>query len=93
MCECIPVNRFYCFLYYGAVNDACVQILEYIKAWKSYLFFCLLYHLIIIIMQAFLKALNIYNSFQVYSVECVSKIKSKLSIAFHAIYVAVRFEY
>ena len=40
-------------------------------------------------MQMYLKALNLYNAFQVYSVDSVSKIKLILSIIFHAIYVAM----
>ena len=36
-----------------------------------------------------LKVLNFWNTCQVHSVECVSKIKSSLSIIFHAIYGAV----
>ena len=45
----------------------CVQILEYIKAWMSYLLFV---HLIIIIVQTYLKALNIQHDCPVYSWYC-----------------------
>ena len=41
------------------------------------------------IMQMYLKILNFWNTCQLHSVECVSKIKSILSIIFHAIYRAV----
>ena len=40
----------------------------------------------IIIMQTCLKVLNFSNACEVHSVECVSKIRSIVSIIFHAIY-------
>ena len=41
------------------------------------------------IMQTYLKALNYWNACQVYAAECVSKIKTILSIIFYSIYGAV----
>ena len=46
-------------------------------------------HYYIIIMQTYLKVINFWNTCQVYSAECVSKIKSILSIILHALYGAV----
>ena len=43
-------------------------------------------------MQTYLKALSISNACQVYSVECVSKTKSILSIIFDTVYGAVYFQ-
>ena len=40
-------------------------------------------------MQTYLKALNYWNARQVYDAECVSKIKTILSIIFYSIYGAV----
>ena len=40
-------------------------------------------------MQRYLKVLNPKNASQTHSVECVSKIKSVLSIIFHAMYGVV----
>ena len=59
-----------------------VQIVGYVLAWGSYSIFCTLHHLIIIIVQTYLKTLNSWNAFQIYLVECVSKISifSQLSI-------------
>ena len=48
-----------------------------------------LHYIIIVIMQTYLKILNFQTACQVYSVECVSKIKSILAIIFHAIYGVV----
>ena len=44
--------------------------------------------IITIIMRNYLKALSFLDTCQVYSVECVFKIKSILSVIFYAIYVA-----
>ena len=57
------------------------------------LFFCSLHHLIIIIVQAFLKTLNLKNACQIYFVECVSKIEHILSVIHYAIYGAVCFQF
>ena len=46
-------------------------------------------YLIVMIVQTYRMILNIYDACQVHYVECVSKIKSILSIIFHAIYGAV----
>ena len=60
-----------------------VQIFGYVLACRSYSFVCTVHHLIIIIVQTYLKALNLLNlinACQIYFVECVSKIKHILPI-------------
>ena len=57
----------------------------------SYSLFANYTHLIDI-MQTCLKALNLQNTCQSYSVECVSMIKSILAIIFHVTYGAVSFQ-
>ena len=52
-----------------------MQIIGYILSWTSYSFVCTLHHLIIIIVQTYLKTLNLWNVCQIYFVECVSKIR------------------
>ena len=64
-------------LYYFSVLF-CAQIIEYIMAQWSYL--------IIVIIQTYLELLIFQSACQVRSLECVSNIKSILSINFHAIY-------
>ena len=66
-----------------------LQMIEYIMACRSCSFVCRLHHLIIVIMQTYLKALNYWNARQVYDAECVSKIKTIISIIFYSIYGAV----
>ena len=58
-----------------------------------FLFFCTVHHLIIIIVQTYLKASNLYNSCQIYFVECVSKIKHILSIIHYTLCGAVCFQF
>ena len=57
----------------------CRVCVGYILAWRSHSFICTLHHLIIIIVQTYLKILT---ACQLYLVECVSKISafSQLSI-------------
>ena len=69
-----------------------VQIFGYVLACRSYSFVCTVHHLIIIIVQTYLKALNIYNACQIYFVECVSKIKHILSVIHYTICRAVCFQ-
>ena len=69
-----------------------LQMIGYIMACRSCSFVCWLHHLIIIIMQTYLKALNYQNACQVYAAECVSNIKTILSIIVYSIYGAVRFQ-
>ena len=66
-----------------------LQTIGYIMTCRPCSFVCRLHHLIIIIMQTYLKALNYYNACQVYAAECVSKIKTILSIIFYSIYGAM----
>ena len=59
----------------------CVKIVGYILAYRSYSFIGTLHHLIIVIVQTYLKTLNSYNACQLYFVECVwLNIFSQLSI-------------
>ena len=83
---------YYCFLYYCAALW-CEQIIGNIIARWSYSFVFTLHFLIFGIMHAYRKVLNFRNVCQVHSVECVSKIKSILSIIFHAIYAAAWFSF
>ena len=58
-----------------------VQIVGYVLACRSCSFVCTLHHLIIIIVQTYLKTLNLWNACQIYFVECVRlSIFSQLSI-------------
>ena len=50
-------------------------------------------HLIIIIVQTYLKALSLQNACQIYFVECVSKIKHTLSVIHYTICRAVCFQF
>ena len=68
-------------------------MIQIIKIGSSCSFVCRLHHIIIIIMQTYLKALNNLNACQVYDAECVSKIKTILSIIFYSIYRAVSSAY
>ena len=60
-----------------------VQIVGYVLACRSCSFVCTLHHLIIIIVQTYLKTLNSQNACQIYFVECVSKIKHIFSVIHH----------
>ena len=58
-----------------------VQIFGYVLACRSYSFVCTVHYLIIIIVQTYLKTLNLWNACQIYFVECVRlSIFSPLSI-------------
>ena len=70
-----------------------VQIFEYVLACRLYSFVCTVHHLIIIIVQTYLKALNLKNACQIYFVECVSKIKHILSVILYTICGAVCFQF
>ena len=52
-----------------------VQIFGCVLACRSCSFVCTLHHLIISIVQTYLRTLNLWNACQIYFVECVSKIK------------------
>ena len=60
----------------------CVQIIGYFMARRSHSSVCALHYLIVII----IVLVQWLNFCQAYSVECVSKIKSNLSIIFNVIY-------
>ena len=53
-----------------------VQIFGYVLACRSYSFVCTVHHLIIIIVQTYLKALNLWNACQIY----LSSVWVRLSI-------------
>ena len=62
----------------------------YVLVCWSCSFVCTLHHLIIIIVQTYLKTLNLLkNACQIYFVECVSKIKRIFSVIHYTIYGAV----
>ena len=67
-------SKFLCSLWW-------VQIFGYVLACRSYSFLSTVHHLIIIIVQIYLKVLNLWNACQIYFVECVRlSIFSPLSI-------------
>ena len=70
-----------------------VQIFGYDLACRSYSFVCTIYHTIIIIVQTYLKALNLWNACHIYFVEFVSKIMHVLSVIHYTICGAVCFQF
>ena len=52
-----------------------MQIVGSVLACRPYSFVCTLHHLIISIVQTYLKTLSLWNACQIHFVECVSKIK------------------
>ena len=70
-----------------------VQIFGYVLACRSSSFVCALHHLIIIIVQTYLKTLNLLNACQIYFVECVSKIKHIVSAIHCHLYGSVWFQF
>ena len=70
-----------------------VHIFGCVLAYRSYSFVCTIHHLIIIIRQTYLKAFNLWNTCQIYFVECVSKIKHILSVIHYTICGAVCFQF
>ena len=64
-----------------------------ILSWRSYSFVCRLHHLIIIIVQSYLKTLNLWNACQIYFVECVDEIRHILSVIHSTIRGAVCFQF
>ena len=70
-----------------------VQIIGYVLSWRSYSFVCTLHHLIIIIVQTYVKTLNLPNACQIYFVECVSKIRHIPSIIHYTVRGAVCFQF
>ena len=70
-----------------------VQIFGYVLAYRSCSFVGTLHHLIIIIVQTYLRTLNLWNACQIYFVECVSKIKHIFSVIHCTIYGAVCFQF
>ena len=70
-----------------------VQIFGHVLACRSYSFICTVHYLIIIIVQTYLKALNLWNACQIYLVECVRKIKHILSVIHYTICGVVCFQF
>ena len=70
-----------------------MHIFGYVLACRSYSFVCTVHHLISIIVQTYLKALNLKNACQIYFVQCVSKIKHILSVIHFTICWAVCFQF
>ena len=71
-----------------------VQIFGCVLACRSCFFsVCTLHHLIIIIVQTYLRTLNLWNACQIYFVEWVSKIKHIFSVIHYTIYGAVCFQF
>ena len=74
-----------------------MQIVGYVLPCRSYSFVCILHHLIIAIVQNYLKTLNLQNACRIYCVECVSNIKHILSNIQYTIHyticVAVCFQF
>ena len=66
-----------------------VQIVGYVLACRSCSYVCTLHHLIIIIVQTYLKTLNLWNDCQIQFVECVNKIKHIFSVILYTICGAV----
>ena len=74
-------------------NREFVFIIIFVLVCRSYSFVCTAHHLIIIIVQTYLKALNLQNACQIYFVECVSKIKNILSVIHYTICGAICFQF
>ena len=70
----------------------CITRPQWVKTVWFYALAGTLLHVIIIIMQSCLKAFNIQNACQIYSVKCVSKMKSILTIILYAIYGALCYQ-
>ena len=68
-----------------------VQIFGDVLACRSWSFACTLHSLTIIIVQTYLRTLDLWNACQIYFVECVSKIKHIFSVIHYTIYGAVFF--
>ena len=70
-----------------------VQIVGCVLVCGSYSFVCTIHHLTSIIVQTYLKTLNLWNACQMDFVECVSKIKHILSDIHYTICWAVCFQF
>ena len=92
-CIYVPGKPGICFRRYCAVYDECKYSDSFWLADRIRLFVQSVHHLIIIIVQTYLKALNIQNTCQIYFVECVSKIKHILSLIHYTICGAVCFQF
>ena len=67
-----------------------VQIVGYVLPCRSYSFVCTIHHLIIIIVQDYLKTLNLLNACHIYCVEGVSQTKHIISIIHFTIHYTIR---
>ena len=70
-----------------------VLIFGYVLSCRSYSFVCTVHRLTIIVVQTYLKALNLKNACQINFVECVSKLKHLLSVIHYTICRAVCFQF
>ena len=80
------------------VFNIIVQIMMSAYIWISFglqivFVCCTLHHLIIIIVQTYLRTLNVWNTCEIYFVECVSKIKHIFSVIHYTIYGAMCFQF
>ena len=60
---------------------------------QRYSFLCTLHHLIITIVQTYLQTLNLWNVYQIYFAECVSRIEHILLVIHYSMYGAVCFPF
>ena len=81
------------FVFIIIVHFMMRAIFECVLACRSYSFVCAVHHIITIIVQTYLKALNLWNTCKRYFVECVSKIKHILSVIHYTMCGAVCFQF
>ena len=70
------------FVFIATLHSRYVQIIRYIKAWRSYSFVCTFHYIIIIIIQTYRWVLCTQSTCQVNYLEIVSRIMYILSIIF-----------
>ena len=94
-CHLLPIHSGKTGLLFSLLlrSLCCVHLIGYVQVCRSYSFVCTAHHLIIIIVQTYLKILNLKHACQIYLVECVSKIKHILSVIHYAICGAVCFQF
>ena len=86
----IPGKLGICFHYHCIIVQFMMSAkVRYVLAFRSHSYVCTLHHLIIIIVQTYLKILNLYNTCQIYFVECVNKIKHILCYPLYSMWGCV----
>ena len=93
-CIYVPGKTWICFHYYCAVYDECIKSDTLCLADRTRLF--VQYTISVsslFIVQTYLKTLNLSNASQIYSVDCVSKIKHILFVIHYTIGGAVCFQF